>query len=108
MTLRIKKFKENPLENTMSMTGSIQAFQHNQREYQMMGMPQNNKILYHLINIRACNMNVTDKLWEALTRLICFTTCIADHLWIMLSCKQERVHVYLFPILLRKLIYLIE
>lgn len=60
--------------------GSIQAFQHNQLEHQAMGMPQNDKILYHPINIGAQDMNLDEKPWDASTRAIRFTTCTADHL----------------------------
>lgn len=98
---------ELTLDDTIFM-GSIQAYQHNQHNRQAMGMPKNDKILYHLINIGSQDMNADEKPWDVSTRAIRFATCTADHLWVMLTHEQERVCVYLLPFLIRRLILMVE
>ena len=84
--------------------GSIVAFQHNQLDCWAVDMPLLDQALYHLINIGAQDMPAVDKPWDASTCSMCFATCLADWLWVMVAREQQRVCVNPFPFLMRKLI----
>ena len=40
-------------------------------------------------------MPAVDKPWDVSTRSMCFATCLANHLWVMLECEHARVQLLL-------------
>ena len=88
----------NILEKRLSVDdlvyhGSLVAFHRNQLGRRTDDMPLNDTALYHLINVGVRNMDVTDKLWDALTRLMRYAACLGDCLWTMVTREQNRVCV---------------
>ena len=71
-------------------------FHKNQLDHRAEDMPLNNVALYHLLNVGVHNMDATDKLWDASTHSMRFTTCLGDCLWTMIAREQNRVCVFCF------------
>ena len=76
--------------------GSLVAFHRNQLDRRAEDMPLNNMALYHLLNVRSCDMDAVDKPWDASTRSMRFATCLGDCLWTMVAREQNRVSVFCF------------
>ena len=76
--------------------GSLVAFHKNQLDRRADDMPLNDVTLYHLINIGAHDMDVTNKPWDALTRSMWYAACLGDRLWTMIAREQNRVGVFCF------------
>ena len=76
--------------------GSLVAFHKNQLDHHADDMPLNDVALYHLLNVGARDMDAVDKLWDASTRSMQFTTCLGDCLWSMITREQNRVCVFCF------------
>ena len=66
-------------------------------------MPLNDTALYHLINIGVRDMDAIDKPWDASTCSMRYTACLGDRLWTMLIREQNRVCVFCFFVLFKKL-----
>ena len=81
--------------------GSLVAFHKNQLDRHADDMPLNNTALYHLINIRTCDMDAVDKPWDASTCSMRYAACLGDRLWTMISREQNRVGAFGFFVLLR-------
>ena len=78
--------------------GGIVAYTCNQKDWASLVMLHNYWALWHLINLGAQDMPAVDKPWDASTHSMCFATCLADHLWVML--EREHARVWLLPTLL--------
>ena len=74
--------------------GGLVAYTGNQKDRASLAMPHNDWALWHLINLGARDMPLTDKPWDALTRSMRFATSLADHLWVMLDRERTRVRFY--------------
>ena len=83
--------------------GSLVAFHKNQLDRRADDMPLNDTALYHLINVRVCDMDAVDKPWDASTRSMRYAACLGDWLWTMITREQSRVCVFCFFVLLKKL-----
>ena len=81
--------------------GSLVAFHKNQLDRRADDMPLNDTALYHLINVRVRDMDAIDKPWDASTCSMCYTACLGDHLWTMITREQNRVCGFYFFIWLR-------
>ena len=75
--------------------GGIVAYTRNQKDRASLAMPHNDQALWHLINLGAQDMPAVDKPWDASTRSMCFATCLADRLWVMLDREHARVRLLL-------------
>ena len=80
----------NVLEKQLSVDdlvfhGSLVAFHKNQLDHQADDMPLNDVALYHLINVRARDMDAPDKPWDTLTRSMRYAACLGDRLWTMIA-----------------------
>ena len=98
----------NVLEKRLSVDnliyhGSLVAFHKNQLDHHANDMPLNDVALYHLLNVRACDMDAVDKPWDTSTCSMHFATCLGDRLWMMITREQNRVSVFCFFVLLNKL-----
>ena len=71
--------------------GRIMAYTRNQKDRASLAMLHNDQALWHLINLGAGDMPAIDKLWDASTHSMCFVTCLADRLWVMLDQEHARV-----------------
>ena len=76
--------------------GSLVAFHKNQLDRRADDMPLNDIALYHLINVGACDMDASDKPWDALTHSMRYATCLGDRLWTMIAREQNRVGGFCF------------
>ena len=83
--------------------GSLVAFHKNQLDRRANDMPLNNTALYHLINVGARDMDAPDKPWDASTHSMRYAACLGDRLWTMISREQDRVSVFCFFLLSKKL-----
>ena len=83
--------------------GSLVAFHKNQLDRRADDMSLNDTVLYHLINVRVRDMDAVDKPWDASTSSMRYAACLGDHLWTMITREQNRVCVFCFFILLKKL-----
>ena len=97
---------QNVLEKRLSVDnlvfhGSLVAFHKNQLDCHADDMPLNNVTLFHLINVGTCDMDITDKPWDASTRSMRYAACLGDCLWTMIAREQNRVSVFCFFNLLR-------
>ena len=81
--------------------GSLVAFHKNQLDRRADNMPLNDTALYHLINVGARDMDAVDKPWDTSTRSMCYTACLGDRLWTMITREQNRVGGFCFFVLLR-------
>ena len=77
--------------NNTVFQGSIVAYQCNQKDHVALGMPASDWALWHLINLGVQDMPAIDKPWDASTRAMRFSTCLADHLWVMIEREHNRV-----------------
>ena len=98
----------NVLEKRLSVDdlvfhGSLVAFHKNQLGRQADDMLLNGTALYHLINIGVRDMDAIDKPWDASTRSLRYAACLGDCLWTMITREQNRVGVFCFFVLLKKL-----
>ena len=48
-------------------------------------------------------MDAVDKPWDTSTRSMWFVTCLGDRLWMMITREQNRVGVFCFFVLFKKL-----
>ena len=84
--------------------GAISAFLRNNKDRRFEMLPFSDRALWHLINVGAKDMPTIDKPWDASTRAMRFSTCLADHLWVMLKREQNRVRsVSLCDLITKKL-----
>ena len=60
--------------------GSLIAFHKNQLDRRADDMPLNDVALYHLINVRARDMDAVDKPWDASTCSMRYMACLGDRL----------------------------
>ena len=81
--------------------GSLVAFHKNQLDRRADDMPLNDTALYHLINVGTRDMDVTDKLWDASMRSMCYVACLGDRLWTMITREQNRVCAFCFFVCVR-------
>ena len=74
--------KYNPYLSTNDQVfkGGVVAYTCNQKDRASLAMPHNDWALWHLINLGAQDMPLSDKPWDASTRSMCFATCLADRL----------------------------
>ena len=79
------EFDHYLLTNDQDFKGGLVAYTRNQKDRAFLVMPHNNQALWHLINLGARDMPLTDKLWDASTCSMCFATSLADCLWVMLD-----------------------
>ena len=79
------------------------AFHKNQLDRWVDDMPLNDVALYHLINVGARDMDAPDKPWDALTCSMRYAACLGDRLWTMIAREQNRVCVFCFFNLFKKL-----
>ena len=75
--------------------GGIAAYTRNQKDRALLVMLHNDWALWHLINLGAQDMPAVDKLWDASTRSMRFSTCLVDRLWVMLDREHARVQLLL-------------
>lgn len=75
--------------------GGIVAYTRNQKDRSSLAMPHSDRALWHLINLGAQDTPAMDKPWDALTRTMRFSTCLADCLWVMLDREHARVRLLL-------------
>ena len=75
--------------------GGLVAYTRNQKDRASLAMPHNNRALWHLINLGAQDMPLTDKPWDASTCSMRFATSLADRLWVMLDREHARVRLLL-------------
>ena len=71
--------------------GRLVAYTRNQKDRVSLVMPHDNRALWHLINLRARDMPLTGKPWDASMCSMCFATSLADRLWVMLDQEHARV-----------------
>ena len=83
--------------------GSLVAFHKNQLDRRGDDMPLNDTALYHLINVGVWDMDAIDKPWDASTRSMRYAACLGDRLWTMITREQNRVCVFCFFDLFKKL-----
>ena len=76
--------------------GSLVVFHKNQLDCRAEDMPLNDVALDYLINVGTCNMDVTDKPWDALTCSMRYAACLGDRLWTMIAREQNMVGVFCF------------
>ena len=81
--------------------GSLVAFHKNQLDHWAEDMPLNNMVLYHLLNVGACDMDVTNKPWDASTCSMRFVTCLGDCLWTMVTREQNQASAFCFFVCVR-------
>ena len=81
--------------------GSLVVFHKNQLDCRVDDMPLNDVALYHLLNVGTQDMDAVDKLWDASTHPMRFTTCLGDCLWTMVAQEQNRVCAFCFFALIR-------
>ena len=98
----------NVLEKRLSVDdlvyhGSLVAFHKNQLDRRANDMPLNDTALYHLINVGVRDMDAVDKPWDASTCSMRYAACLGDRLWTMVTREQNRVCVFCFFDLLKKL-----
>ena len=79
------------------------AFHKNQLDRRADDMPLNDTTLYHLINVGVRDMDVVDKPWDASTCSMHYAACLGDRLWTMITREQNRVCVFCFFNLFKKL-----
>ena len=75
--------------------GGLVAYTRNQKDRASLAMPHNDRALWHLINLGARDMPLTDKPWDASTCSMRFATSLADRLWVMLDREHARVRLLL-------------
>ena len=75
--------------------GGLVAYTRNQKDRASLAMPHNDWALWHLINLRAQDMSLVDKPWDASTHSMRFATSLADRLWVMLDREHARVRLLL-------------
>ena len=92
------KYNPNISTNDQVYEGGIVADTCNQKDRASLVMPHNDRVLWHLINLGAQDMPTVNKPWDVSTCSMCFTTCLADHLWVMLD--REHARAWLLPMLL--------
>ena len=97
--------KYNPYLSTDNQVykGGIAAYTRNQKDRASLVMPHNDRALWHLINLGAQDMPALDKSWDAPTRSMCFATCLADRLWVMLEREHARVWLLLTYLAIKEL-----
>ena len=78
--------------------GGIVAYIRNQKDRSSLAMPHSDRALWHLINLGVQDAPALDKPWDALTRAMRFSTCLADRLWVMLNREHARVRLLLTPL----------
>ena len=81
--------------------GSLVAFHKNQLDHRADDMPLNNIALYHLINVRVCDMDAVNKPWDTSMCSMRYAACLGDRLWTMVTREQNRVCAFCFFDLLR-------
>ena len=91
----------NVLEKRLSVDdlvyhGSLVAFHKNQLDRWADDMPLIDTALYHLINVGVRDMDAIGKPWDASMCSMCYTACLGDRFWTMITREQNRVCVFCF------------